>query len=197
MKTLVAVLSIALLGMMTTSPLGCARDGGTRIFSEYGFSFKYPSGFVVSDEGLKGQANSESSGRVLVTTEENSTRFDMLVLTWSSPLPEEGWGTSDKVLWDHFQTAVADYRQTWDEDGYSSVMVGGTALESCSGHSMLYVYYEFTSPTDSKRYQGTIGETYCDESGRLFEFVTCGAFVASTTDAELFLLVFSTSLVCH
>jgi hypothetical protein len=197
MKTLIVVLSIALLGMVTISPLGCARDNGTRIFSEYGFSFKYPAGFVVSDEGRDGQANSESSGRVLVTTEENNTRFDMLVLTWGSPSPEEGWGTSDKVLWDHFQTTVADYRQTWEEDGYSSVVFGGTSLESSSGHSMLYVYYEFTSPVDSKRYQGTIGETYCDESSRLFEFVTCGAFVASMTDAELFLLVFSTSLVCH
>lgn len=195
MKTLIAVLGVAILGVTIICPLGCARHNKTETFSNYGFSFEYPKGYQVHEVGTyDGEANTDLSGQIRVTKETGGASADRVLPTWRSGLTRPL--ISDELLQDHFGAELAGYRQIWAEDNYDSVLVGETVQEDCSGHEMLYVCFSFTLP-DGESDQGTFAEMYCDKSGRLFQFTSAGPFTGSRADAVDFLRVFTSSFVCH
>jgi hypothetical protein len=197
-KTLIAVLGVAILGMTILCPLGCARHNKTETFSNYGFSFEYPAGYELTErENAKGEANSSSDGTIFVKKYDEGRTATQFMVTWYSLTTGSTWTPTEDALLAHFEKNLAGYRQIWKEDGYESVQIGEVVGDSCGGHSMLCVYYEFTAADVGGTVYGTVGELYCDRSCRLSELLTMERGAGSEDDAMAFLRVFTSSLVCH
>lgn len=196
MKRLIAVFGVVLLVVTAIIPLGCARHNKTETFSDHGLSFQYPASYTVADEGREGKPNTESAGGLIVEKRTGRANADRLWLAWRSPSVAEEGVITDGVLAGYFGSMIREYRQLWEDKGYCSIHTGVTVEDSCSGHLMLQVYYEFSYP-DLRKAHGTLGETYCSNSSRLFYFVTVGPHGDLESDAVDFLHVFTSSFVCH
>jgi hypothetical protein len=197
MKTTAALLCLVLLGVTAFLPLGCARHNKTETFASYGFSFDYPAGFTVDDEPREGESNSDSEGRIFVRKYDDERVADQFMLNWYSSSSGSAWMDNEESLLAHFQRGLADLTAIWEEEGYESVQVEEVTEDSHGSHLMLYVYYEFTATGVGGRVHGTFGEMCCDDSCRIFEFLTMGRGAGSQADAVALLSIFSSSLVCH
>ena len=81
-KRLIAVLGVVLLAVTVIPPLGCARHNRTETFAKHGFSFEYPESYEMEELGYYDvEANTESSGQVIVRKQGGGTNADRLLLS--------------------------------------------------------------------------------------------------------------------
>jgi len=192
MKTLIAILGIVLVGMTTVCPLGCARHNKTETFTKYGFSFEYPAGYEVDERGVyrKGDANSDSSGSVVLSKEGRSS----CLLVWDVNQETEAQrGESD--LRAELGSYTSDFEEAFGESG-GSMQVGDIVEDSCSGHKMLRCYYVVVW-SGGTAVSGDVGQVYCGESRRSFMLFTESSHKEDEEDALAFFRMFTSSLVCH
>ena len=195
MKTLIAVLGAAILGMTILCPTGCARHTKMDAFADYGFSFEYPAGYTVDERGnTEGEANSYSSGSMLLSKAAPGDSDFYYSLRWATTqdpeasqresAPRAALGLSTSYLEESFETTGG------------SMQVGEIAEDSCSGHKMLHCYYKVVW-SQGETVNGEIGVVYCSESQRWFELTTRSAHTENEAEALDFFNVFMSSFVCH
>jgi CubicO group peptidase (beta-lactamase class C family) len=151
-------------------------------YSKYGFSFDYPSGMTITENGIREESASENSG----------------VVQFRSEIPFE----LINVIW--YTSEEAPDLEAFLDELFGIMESGGTEVNNRSplvtsvkaGHKMVYQPVNITD--QGFLITGIVGSWYCDEADQIYTFYYMSLpEIATQEDLQREFQIHLDSLVCH
>lgn len=143
-----ALVVITTLGLLFSAC--CPMLTGTNVYSKYGFSFEYPAGAHIYEQGFSSPTPDENSGMV-------------------------GWETADEVfvlVW--FNTTIVDSElaeelidsQIASLEAQGAALIGSNVTTQMGGFDIMYQLFDITM--EGKELNGIVSLWYCEPSTTAF-----------------------------
>lgn len=153
---------ISLLGILLVSGVACCpTPTGTNVYSKFGFSFEYPPGVTLTEEGLYAATADANSG--IVSWEVGD---DFFGIVWAKM---EIWGSEMAEL--NIDAEILGFEMM----GAVVELIGDKVTLEMSGFDVMYQLFEITM--EGEEYNGIVGVWYCEPGTRAFnvDFFIAGA----------------------
>jgi hypothetical protein len=185
------LMTTALLYFLLLSTGGCAdleestpaARAGCETYSNHGFSFEYPKGFPVTEQGLLQSEADNLSGVVMVAAD--STDEGYFTVSWIE--------TDTYSLEGSLEGTLAGILS---KEGVASCDRGELVQTSHAGHRVLYRYYAATS-VDGEEVHGVMGTFFCDTCHRAYGLSTVASDLISKGRVIQGFQDYLDSFVCH
>lgn len=179
-------LTLVSIALMVVSSCGKKREIETptefKTFSKYGFSFKYPKAFSVTEIGLfENEANNRSG---MVRIEVENEEIECFQVSWI------------KTVQYSLEEGLEGGLRGMKVEGIASIERGERVEATKAGHRTLYQYYTATSTEGDKIY-GIVGVLYCDKSQKAFGLITINNTISTKQDVLEDFQNYLDSFVCH
>jgi hypothetical protein len=156
---------------------------GYERYSKFGFSFEYPEGMTLSEEGALTTSATDYAG--IVTGElGHGDNFEVFSVVWlaMTPAPDN--------LEEDMETF---FKRAHNNDN----AVKGKMVETTkAGHRMIRFNYTFTIPVEGIEGYGTDGAWYCDIDNK-FYILSLSFTTTKALDPTPIFLRYLDSFVCH
>jgi len=163
-KILIAILLVVIVGVAAVSVFvwwytqkGEEEEAppGYRSYSKYGFTFQYPKGMSISEEGMLESTATSSSGIVL--GELSNDEDEVITVGWLSAVIAPDLEDLKDSLNAGFENMEAEG---------TPVDIGQLVTSAKAGHTMIYQYFNAT--IEGETYYGIGGVWYCDTNDRFY-----------------------------
>lgn len=173
---IIRIALLLLLGILVVSGVACCpAPTGENIYSRFGFSFEYPAGVHIYEEGLFLPTADENSGLVgWATADEALSLGWWKTIIWDSEMAEDGIDGALETMETDPEVEAFEY-------------IGDKVATSMSGFNVMYQLFEITMWGEER--SGIVGIWYCEPGTTAF-WATFLVTDASMPYLEDFMLTF-------
>ena len=174
---------------MLMSVVGCGEQAKTpkptelKTFSNYGFSFDYPTHFAMLEMGLMDSEPNDDSGMIQVM-EENEKDVRLFQASYIRT-----------ATWDLESSLEGGFEGLEGAEGVASIEAGEIVEATKEEYPMLYQYYNFTD-TEDVRFYGIMSVFYCEKNQKLFALITMNSTISAKKDIIEDFQTYLDSFVC-
>jgi hypothetical protein len=185
------LMATALLCFLLLSKGGCGdleestpvARAGCETYSNHGFSFEYPKGFPVTEQGLLQSEADDLSGMVMVSDGSEDVKY--FTVSWIE--------TAFYSLEGSLECSLAGILS---KENVASCDSGELVETSHAGHRVVYRYYAATS-VDGEEVRGVMGTFFCDKCHRAYGLSTVTSDLSSKDYVIQGFRDYLGSFVCH
>ncbi len=185
---------MAILILVSIAPLSMTGCGGetqtstasqtparpdVSVFSKYGFSFEYPTDFLVWHDGLLEENANENSGMIQVAPEEEG--FPLFAVSW---VKTWRWGLEGGLEFGFAGIENCEGVRSVQKGDFVETTKSEHRLLYKEGHRLLYQYYTATTMTEGEIVYGIVGAFYCDNTQRAFGLLTMQKTTTAVSNQE-------------